>query len=55
METNQFIIRNAPNVVKKINKTINSELHFQLSLFFLQYIGIKLINKNLNNENKKTK
>lgn len=42
---NQFIIRNISNVIKKINKTTNSELNFQLTFSFIQYIEIKIMNK----------
>jgi len=44
--TNQFIIRNISNVIKKINKTTYSELNFQLIQCFIQNIKIKIMNKN---------
>lgn len=50
--TNQLIIRIASKVIKKINKTNNSELNFQLIRCFIQYIEIKIMNKNQNIENK---
>ncbi len=43
--TNQFIIRNISNIIKKINKTTYSELNFQLIHNFIQYIEIKIMNK----------
>ncbi|REC59450.1 hypothetical protein DRF65_26010 [Chryseobacterium pennae] len=49
---NQFLIRNISKVIKKINKTICSELNFQLIRNFIQYIKIKIINKTTNNRNK---
>lgn len=49
---NQLIIRIASKVIKKINKTNNSELNIQLIPCFIQYIEIKIMNKNQNIENK---